>query len=128
MHQGIIVFSGLVPLLSSLVSAQEQLQERQFYRWTTPGADVAGQGELARRQGPLPGYHPEFGTCGSGTTCENACGPNWLSCDASTTLSLFCYNKADLNQTCCENGSGRKFLTKGALLQVELDANEPRQK
>ncbi|KAK4227039.1 hypothetical protein QBC38DRAFT_349643, partial [Podospora fimiseda] len=52
-------------------------------------------------------YHPEFGACGSGTTCEDACGPNWLSCSASTDLSLFCYNQVDFGQTCCENGSGR---------------------
>ncbi|KAK4163345.1 hypothetical protein QBC43DRAFT_319901 [Cladorrhinum sp. PSN259] len=62
---------------------------------------------LDRRQTAPPGYHPEFGSCGSGTTCENACGPNWLSCSASTDLSLFCYNNVDFGQTCCENGSGR---------------------
>ncbi|KAK3352895.1 hypothetical protein B0T25DRAFT_543064 [Lasiosphaeria hispida] len=82
-------------------------QERQFLRWRSP--DMAGlSGEdIFRRQTPPPGYHPEFGTCGSGTTCENACGNDWLSCRASTELSLFCYNKVQLNQTCCENGSGR---------------------
>ncbi|KAK4121519.1 hypothetical protein N657DRAFT_692065 [Parathielavia appendiculata] len=81
-------------------------QEHQFFRWNTPRANLADD-SLHRRQSPPPGYHPEFGTCGSGTTCENACGPNWISCQASTDLSLFCYNKVDLNQTCCENGSGR---------------------
>ncbi|KAK4458388.1 hypothetical protein QBC42DRAFT_349661 [Cladorrhinum samala] len=62
---------------------------------------------LDRRQTAPPGYHPEFGACGSGTSCEDACGANWLSCTASTDLSLFCYNNADFGQTCCENGSGR---------------------
>jgi hypothetical protein len=81
-------------------------KEYQFFRWNTPGANLAAD-NVYRRQSPPPGYHPEFGTCGSGTTCENACGPNWISCQASTDLSLFCYNKVDLNQTCCENGSGR---------------------
>ncbi|KAK4112765.1 hypothetical protein N656DRAFT_778998 [Canariomyces notabilis] len=79
-------------------------QENEFFRWSSPNADVAAN---VRRQTPPPGYHPEFGSCGSGTTCEDACGPNWESCDASTTLSLFCYNRVDLNQTCCANGSGR---------------------
>ncbi|KAK0717820.1 hypothetical protein B0T26DRAFT_304193 [Lasiosphaeria miniovina] len=80
-------------------------QSREFFRWDTPGSRA---GDLVyRRQTAPPGYHPEFGSCGSGTTCENACGANWLSCNASTTLSLFCYNQADLGQTCCENGSGR---------------------
>ncbi|KAK0741986.1 hypothetical protein B0T21DRAFT_327504 [Apiosordaria backusii] len=78
----------------------------EFFRWNTPRAVNLDRRSLDRRQTP-PGYHPEFGSCGSGTTCENACGANWLSCRASTELSLFCYNQADLGQTCCENGSGR---------------------
>ncbi|KAK4097860.1 hypothetical protein N658DRAFT_526703 [Parathielavia hyrcaniae] len=92
---------AVLPLLA-FVSAQEY----QFFSWNTPRANQVDDG-LHRRQSPPPGYHPEFGTCGSGTTCENACGPNWTSCQASTDLSLFCYNKVELNQTCCENGSGR---------------------
>ncbi|KAL2017338.1 hypothetical protein VTK56DRAFT_2311 [Thermocarpiscus australiensis] len=88
--------------LLSLGSAQKY----EFFRWNTPGSNLAAH-DAYRRQTPPPGYHPEFGSCGSGTTCEDACGPNWLSCEASTTLSLFCYNKVDLNQTCCANGSGR---------------------
>ncbi|KAK4205000.1 hypothetical protein QBC40DRAFT_65278 [Triangularia verruculosa] len=81
-------------------------QSNEFFKWNTPRAiGIEGQ-PLHRRQAP-PGYHPEFGSCGSGTTCENACGANWLSCRASTELSLFCYNQVDLGQTCCENGSGR---------------------
>ncbi|KAK3361264.1 hypothetical protein B0T24DRAFT_642855 [Lasiosphaeria ovina] len=80
-------------------------QSREFFRWDTPGSRADDL--VYRRQTAPPGYHPEFGSCGSGTTCENACGANWLSCNASTTLSLFCYNQADLGQTCCENGSGR---------------------
>ncbi|KAK3389395.1 hypothetical protein B0H63DRAFT_98380 [Podospora didyma] len=84
-------------------------QHREFYKWNSPRA-VANAGRhddgIFGRQTP-PGYHPEFGTCGSGTTCENACGSNWQSCNASTNLSLFCYNQKELGQTCCENGSGR---------------------
>ncbi|GAB1318434.1 hypothetical protein MFIFM68171_08644 [Madurella fahalii] len=98
MHNRKIAFAALQ--LLTFAAAHEY----EFFRWNTPGADVAAN---VRRQSPPPGYHPEFGSCGSGTTCENACGPNWISCDASTTLSLFCYNQVDLNQTCCENGSGR---------------------
>lgn len=52
--------------------------------------------------------------------CENACGPNWISCEASTSLSLFCYNKVDLNQTCCGNGSGR-----GSTPPAELNYTGP---
>jgi hypothetical protein len=80
-------------------------QGHQVFK-NTPRAHSAVD-NVYRRQSPPPGYHPEFGACGSGTTCENACGPNWMSCEASTDLSLFCYNAVDLKQTCCENGSGR---------------------
>lgn len=98
--RGVLVVA--VALLTSPASAEPQ--HRQFYRWNAPELSTS---DLARRQAPPPGYHPEFGTCGSGTTCGNACGTNWLSCKASTDLSLFCYNKVQLKQTCCENGSGR---------------------
>jgi hypothetical protein len=94
---------GVLVLAALCVLPLATAQHREFYRWTLPESDA----DLVRRQTPPPGYHPEFGTCGSGTTCENACGENWLSCQASTDLSLFCYNKVQLNQTCCGNGSGR---------------------
>ena len=97
--------SGVLVVAAALLTpVAAEPQHRQFYRWNAP--DLASS-DLARRQTPPPGYHPEFGTCGSGTTCENACGTNWLSCKATTDLSLFCYNKVQLKQTCCENGSGR---------------------
>ena len=101
MRQDGIALAAL-QLLPPLAAAQYP----QVFK-NTPRAALAADDLLNRRQTPPPGYHPEFGSCGSGTTCENACGPNWESCQASTTLSLFCYNKVDLKQTCCENGSGR---------------------
>lgn len=105
MRKLIIAVVEVLQLLS-LGSAQEH----EFLRWNTPEANLAAR-DIYGRQLPPPGYHPEFGSCGSGTTCENACGTNWISCKASTSLSLFCYNKVDLNQTCCENGSGRGSTT-----------------
>ncbi|KAK0620721.1 hypothetical protein B0T14DRAFT_522008 [Immersiella caudata] len=95
--RGVLVLAALCAL--PLATAEH----REFYRWSLPEDDA----DLVRRQTPPPGYHPEFGTCGSGTTCQNACGENWESCQASTDLSLFCYNRVQLNQTCCGNGSGR---------------------
>ncbi|KAL2267912.1 hypothetical protein VTJ83DRAFT_5189 [Remersonia thermophila] len=94
-----------LPLLA-FGSAAASTPERRFFRWNAP-RDVSEATGLLRRQTPPPGYHPEFGSCGSGTTCENACGTNWILCPARTDLSLFCYNKVDLGQTCCPNGSGR---------------------
>ncbi|KAK3290531.1 uncharacterized protein B0H64DRAFT_479232 [Chaetomium fimeti] len=98
--QGITV--AALQLLLTLGSAYEH---HQFFK-NTPRASPE-TGHVHRRQSPPPGYSPEFGGCGSGRNCEDACGPNWESCQASTSLSLFCYNKVDLKQTCCENGSGR---------------------
>lgn len=96
--------TGLALLLNLLAPCAAR--QHEFFRWNTPAEHVAAR-HLHRRQSPL-GYSPEFGSCGTGETCEEACGPNWISCPASTDLSLFCYNKVDLNQTCCENGSGRE--------------------
>ncbi|KAL2156721.1 hypothetical protein VTH82DRAFT_1466 [Thermothelomyces myriococcoides] len=95
------------PLIVGLVGIASA-ETYEFFRWNTPGANLAA-GDIYRRQSQSfpPGYNPEFGSCGTGRTCEDACGPNWESCQASTDLSLFCYNRVDLNQTCCPNGSGR---------------------
>ena len=99
--RGLFLLAALY--LLQLCSARHQ----HFYRWSNPIERLPLDDR--RRQAPPPGYHPEFGTCGSGTTCENACGGNWITCKASTSLSLFCYNEVDLNQTCCGNGSGRQY-------------------
>jgi hypothetical protein len=101
-----------------LLLALGSAHEHQFFK-NTPRASVEAD-HVHRRQSAPPGYSPDFGLCGTGTTCQDACGPNWESCQASTTLSLFCYNKVDLKQTCCENGSGRalyRFL-KGRLPEL----------
>ncbi|KAK4442914.1 hypothetical protein QBC34DRAFT_417928 [Podospora aff. communis PSN243] len=98
--QELFIFTALC--LLQLSSARHY----QFYRWGNP-IERLPISDPRRQAPPLEGYHPEFGTCGSGTTCEDACGQNWITCKASTSLSLFCYNKVDLNQTCCGNGSGR---------------------
>ncbi|KAM7219511.1 hypothetical protein V8F06_005066 [Rhypophila decipiens] len=59
--------------------------------------------ELHRRQ---DGYNPEFGTCGIGVTCAEACGDGFESCSARDKSLLFCYNPG-AGQTCCPGGSGR---------------------
>lgn len=92
---------GLLLLLlevSGLVAGQQE-----FFRWNSPFQEE----ENLRIHRRLDGYHPEFGSCGSGKTCEDACGAGWDGCKANTTLSLFCYNKP-AGQSCCQNGSGRK--------------------
>jgi hypothetical protein len=90
--------------LAAAASTEEQFE---FYRVVTPqlyGKKLFGR---QRIEGWSPGYPPEFGSCGSGTTCADACGSEFEACNASTSLSLFCYNPSR-GQTCCPNGSGRK--------------------
>lgn len=102
-RQKMTITVAALQLLLALGSAHEH----QFFK-NTPRANLEAE-HVHRRQSTPPGYSPDFGLCGTGTTCQDACGPNWESCQASTTLSLFCYNKVDLKQTCCENGSGREL-------------------
>ncbi len=93
-----IMYEHLLLLLVAAVAAAAH-EPQFYYRWLSP--------QLRGRQGYNPGYTPEFGSCGSGTTCADACGAAFQACNASTSLSLFCYDPA-AGQTCCGNGSGRK--------------------
>lgn len=54
------------------------------------------------------GYQPDIGTCGTATTCSDACGNGFITCEANSDLALFCYNPSH-GQTCCKNGDGRKW-------------------
>ena len=60
---------------------------------------------VVRRQ---VGYSPAYGNSGSGATCEDAYGPQWEQCSASTELALFCFNPS-IGQTCCADGNGSMF-------------------
>jgi hypothetical protein len=95
------ILPRLLPVVLTLGSvAAAEVQE--FFKWNIPRVPFE-EHQLYRR---VDGYHPEFGSCGSGRTCLDACGSGWDGCNATTTLSLFCYNK-DAGQSCCANGSGR---------------------
>ncbi|KAK4226793.1 hypothetical protein QBC38DRAFT_479672 [Podospora fimiseda] len=51
-----------------------------------------------------PGYQPESAVCGSGNTCEEACGTGYQTC-ASIDSKIHCFNM-DAGQTCCPDKSG----------------------
>ncbi|KAM7187161.1 hypothetical protein V8F20_011086 [Naviculisporaceae sp. PSN 640] len=70
--------------------------------WRDPDT-VEQTPRLYRRQ---DGYSPEFGACGIGLTCAEACGNGFEACSAKETSLLFCYNPG-AGQTCCPGGSGR---------------------
>lgn len=104
--------AGLAALqLAGAVAAEPA--DGAFYQWLQPrAAQLEGSlhwGLEARQQrGDYnPGYNPEFGSCGSGKTCSDACGTEFEACNATTGLSLFCFNPG-AGQKCCPNGSGRE--------------------
>ncbi|KAK4160760.1 hypothetical protein QBC43DRAFT_219162 [Cladorrhinum sp. PSN259] len=51
-----------------------------------------------------PGYQPESATCGTGNTCEEACGSGYQTC-ASVDSKVHCFNES-AGQTCCPDKSG----------------------
>lgn len=73
--------------------------------WRSPDSIEQQAPHLYRRQ---DGYNPEFGVCGIGLTCAEACGDGFETCSAKETSLLFCYNPG-AGQTCCPGGSGREY-------------------
>ena len=53
------------------------------------------------------GYHPEYNLCGTGTTCQEACGDGFQACQPtlSQETTLLCYNP-DEGEICCPGGQG----------------------
>ncbi|KAK1827329.1 hypothetical protein QBC39DRAFT_362098 [Podospora conica] len=90
------VISAVLSTVISRLAMGNEIQ-RPFGVYTSSNAS------LMRRQS---GYHPEFNTCGTGTTCTEACGSGFETCLAVGSSALFCYNPRD-GQTCCPGGSGR---------------------
>jgi hypothetical protein len=58
---------------------------------------------LAKRQA---GYQPTQTFCGSGYTCAEACGADYVQCPSSDG-NLHCYDPA-IQDTCCPDGTGSK--------------------
>jgi hypothetical protein len=93
--------------------------ERRAYRLLSPSEQLHRRDYSYNNEGYFPGYNPEFGSCGSGSTCADACGSEFEACPASTELSLFCFNPG-AGQTCCGNGSGREYLSASIRLQRDI--------
>jgi hypothetical protein len=85
--------------IAAAAAVEEQLA---FFRWLGP-EEIGGS--LVKRQA---GYHPEFGGCDMGTTCEEACGSGFEECQSSTSLALFCFNRGR-GQSCCLDDFGSKL-------------------
>ncbi|RDW71389.1 hypothetical protein BP6252_07952 [Coleophoma cylindrospora] len=51
------------------------------------------------------GYQPTQDTCGSGSTCSEACGKGYITCDSSVDEGSHCFNP-DAGEKCCPNNSG----------------------
>jgi hypothetical protein len=54
------------------------------------------------------GYQPTSTLCGTGDTCQDACGPTFNTC-ASTDGQTHCFDPAK-NQECCTDGSGSESI------------------
>ncbi|KAK3331455.1 hypothetical protein B0H66DRAFT_598936 [Apodospora peruviana] len=76
--------------------------ELAYQSWRSP--NLAALKLYGRQRGD--GYNPEFGTCGVGQTCAEACGDDFTACSADVISVLFCYNPG-AGQTCCPGGTGR---------------------
>lgn len=59
--------------------------------------------ELFGRQAN-PGYQPQQTACGTGDTCEQACGAGYTTCSSSDN-KVHCFNPK-AGETCCPNMSG----------------------
>ncbi|KAK0715044.1 hypothetical protein B0H67DRAFT_644837 [Lasiosphaeris hirsuta] len=57
---------------------------------------------VVRRQ--TPGYQPTQAVCGTGNTCEEACGAGYQTC-ASKDSQVHCFNPT-VAETCCPDASG----------------------
>jgi len=67
---------------------------------TSFGAMLARGDVIAKRQG----YVPQQRTCGSGRTCQEACGPNHVQCP-STDSRTHCHDPTT-GTHCCLDGTG----------------------
>src|SRR5436190_14167543 len=56
---------------------------------------------LMKRQS---GYAPSSVDCGPGTTCAEACGPNYIQCP-SDDVETHCFDPS-IKEICCTDGSG----------------------
>ncbi len=93
--------SGAVVLAEAVAEIDDQVR---FFQWHNPRG--SGEAVLFRRQqAQLAGYHPEFGGCSTGTTCDEACGHGFEECLSTTNLALFCFNPGR-GQKCCNDGFG----------------------
>jgi hypothetical protein len=62
------------------------------------------------------GYQPTQTICGTGTTCQEACGSDFQQC-SSNDGQTHCF-EPDKNQQCCSDGSGSTFFLRLAFLGV----------
>ncbi|KAK4189742.1 hypothetical protein QBC35DRAFT_128170 [Podospora australis] len=80
------------------VAAEPQPYKPQLMKMSTRQLFAIG-----RRQ-DTPGYQPEQAVCGTGSTCEEACGSGYTTC-SSSDKQVHCFNPAAA-QTCCPDLSG----------------------
>jgi hypothetical protein len=83
MYTPLIVFA----LLSAFTVAQKQA----FTNANSFGAMLKRGDSIVKRQG----YTPETEWCGTGDTCEVACGAGKVECPSKDISTLYCHDSKD---------------------------------
>ncbi len=79
------------PLVAiTLLIASTMAEKLVFTNANSFGAMLKRGDAIVKRQG----YSPYTNTCGTGDTCEEACGPNQVECPADST-TLYCHDSTD---------------------------------
>lgn len=92
-----------ISALAVLAFAAQAIAEPKPYKPMLMKSSVRDLFGVVRRQ-DTPGYQPSQAVCGTGATCEAACGAGYQTC-ASTDDSVHCYNPS-INEICCPDQSG----------------------
>jgi hypothetical protein len=95
-----------IAALAALAFAANVAAEPRPYKpnmMKTSARDLFG---VVRRQ-ENPGYQPEQAVCGTGKTCEEACGAGYTTC-ASSDSQVHCFNPA-AGEVCCPDKSGSRW-------------------
>ncbi|KAF2127375.1 hypothetical protein P153DRAFT_424623 [Dothidotthia symphoricarpi CBS 119687] len=94
------MYTQLITITIAILSTTS-LASQAFTNANAFGAMLRRGDAIAKRQG----YTPDTVLCGSGDTCEEACGAGQVECPSSSISTLYCHDSTD-GSHCCSDGSG----------------------
>lgn len=83
------MYTSLVVL--ALLSASTMAQKLAFTNANSFGAMLKRGDAIVKRQG----YTPDTTSCGTGDTCEEACGAGQVECPSNSAFTLYCHDFTD---------------------------------